>query len=50
MPYEGRDGPLELTFYNPVPEVMLPNDDLDLQVVWACVFDKMAPIRSEIWS
>ena len=35
-PYEGFDGPLDLTFYDPVPTTMLPNDDLDLQVVWAC--------------
>ncbi len=35
-PYEGRPGPLNLSFYDPVPTTMLPNDDLDLQVVWAC--------------
>ncbi len=33
-PYEGKPGPLSLTFYDPVPTEMLPNDDLDLQVVW----------------
>lgn len=33
-PYEGQDGPLALTCYDPVPDRMLPNDDLDLQVVW----------------
>ncbi|MDH7570233.1 MAG: ADP-ribosylglycohydrolase family protein [Armatimonadota bacterium] len=33
-PAEGKDGPLSLTFYDPVPDRMLPNDDLDLQVVW----------------
>lgn len=33
-PYEGEEGPLSLTYYDPVPESMLPNDDLDLQVVW----------------
>lgn len=33
-PVEGRPGPLDLTFYDPVPDRMLPNDDLDLQVVW----------------
>jgi ADP-ribosylglycohydrolase len=42
MPYEGQDGPLDLTFYNPAPTEMLPNDDLDLQVVWACVLNKMS--------
>ena len=41
MPFEGQEGPLDLSFYNPVPTEMLPNDDLDLQVVWACVLDKM---------
>lgn len=33
-PYEGQDEPLALTYYDPVPDRMLPNDDLDLQVVW----------------
>ena len=42
QPYEGVLGPLELDFYDPVPEDMIPNDDLDLQVLWACVLDKMA--------
>jgi ADP-ribosylglycohydrolase len=37
MPYEGMDGPFNLDFYNPVPAGMVPNDDLDLQVVWACL-------------
>ena len=34
MPHEGKTGPLNLTFYDPVPTGALPNDDLDLQVVW----------------
>ncbi len=34
-PIEGWDGPHDLDFYDPVPTTMLPNDDLDLQVVWA---------------
>lgn len=33
-PCEGVPGPLALTFYDPVPTRALPNDDLDLQVVW----------------
>lgn len=33
-PDEGNPGPLSLSFYDPVPTEMLPNDDLDLQVVW----------------
>jgi ADP-ribosylglycohydrolase len=41
MPLEGRDGPFDLSFYDPIPTEMLPNDDLDLQVVWACVLDAM---------
>lgn len=45
MPFEGHDGPLDLTFYRPVPTTMLPNDDLDLQVVWGCVLDQMAVPR-----
>lgn len=41
MPWEGFDGPNDLTFYEPVPTEMVPNDDLDLQVLWACVLDQM---------
>ena len=33
-PHEGKSGPLELRFYDPVPDGMMPNDDLDLQLVW----------------
>jgi len=40
MPYEGMDGPFDLDFYHPVPTGMVPNDDLDLQVVWACLLDQ----------
>ncbi len=40
MPYEGCAGPLDLDFYRPVPETMLPNDDLDLQVLWACLLNE----------
>ncbi len=36
QPWEGSRGPLTLSFYDPVPTKMMPNDDLDLQVVWAC--------------
>lgn len=44
-PYEGSRGPLSLDYYNPVPVDMLPNDDLDLQVLWAFILDQMsAPI------
>ncbi len=40
-PCEGKDGPLTYSYYDPVPTTMLPNDDLDLQVLWACVMDGM---------
>ncbi|MDD3885432.1 MAG: ADP-ribosylglycohydrolase family protein [Victivallaceae bacterium] len=36
QPWEGCDRALELDFYSPVPTGMMPNDDLDLQIVWAC--------------
>ena len=45
VPFEGQDGPLDVDFYTPVPTEMLPNDDLDLQVLWACVLDKMDDVR-----
>ena len=36
QPWEGASGPLDLDFYRPVPTEMMPNDDLDLQILWAC--------------
>lgn len=45
MPYEGVTDALDLTYYNPVPTDMLPNDDLDLQVVYACLLDQLAQVR-----
>ena len=33
-PWEGVPLDHEVTYYDPVPDEMLPNDDLDLQVVW----------------
>lgn len=45
LPFEGVDGPLDLTYYEPVPTEMLPNDDLDLQVVWACVLDQQQEVK-----
>ena len=32
IPFEGRIGTARVTYYDPVPTGMLPNDDLDLQV------------------
>lgn len=40
-PNEGFRGLLDMNYYDPVPADMLPNDDLDLQVLWACVMNKM---------
>ena len=34
QPWEGKHPPYELTFYDPIPDEMIPNDDLDLQVGW----------------
>lgn len=33
MKYEGNLNYQEVTYYNPVPDKMIPNDDLDLQVI-----------------
>lgn len=33
-PHEGKRYALALDFYSPVPDKALPNDDLDLQLVW----------------
>lgn len=41
QPYEGCEGPLDLSYYDPIPTDMIPNDDLDLQVLWAYALDKM---------
>jgi ADP-ribosylglycohydrolase len=41
QPYEGHKGPLNLTYYEPVPADMIPNDDLDLQVLWAYALNEM---------
>lgn len=39
--FEGLSGPLDTDFYHPVPTEMVPNDDLDLQVVAACTIAAM---------
>lgn len=39
--FEGLEGPFEADFYFPIPTEMVPNDDLDLQVLYACVLDEM---------
>jgi len=43
--FEGLEGPLSADFYFPVPEGMVPNDDLDLQVLYAVVLSDMAEPR-----
>jgi ADP-ribosylglycohydrolase len=48
LPFEGENGPLDLDYYRPVPTTMLPNDDLDLQVVWACMIDRLATPRVDM--
>lgn len=35
--FEGLTGPLSASYYVPVPTGMVPNDDLDLQVLFACI-------------
>ena len=45
-PYEGCNGPLALTFYDPVPTTMLPNDDLDLQILIAWALRKAISSQS----
>lgn len=39
MPYEGSANSLNLTFYNPIPQEILPNDDLDLQILWGVLLN-----------
>ncbi|MCU1439685.1 MAG: hypothetical protein JWP85_682 [Rhodoglobus sp.] len=43
--FEGQEGPLGATFYTPVPTEMEPNDDLDLQVLWAVLMDQLDDVR-----
>ena len=39
--FEGVEGPIAVDGYHPVPTSMVPNDDLDLQVVYAVVMSQM---------
>lgn len=39
--FEGLEGPLSADFYHPVPVGMVPNDDLDLQVLYAVMLAAM---------
>lgn len=42
-PYEGRKYVNDLSFYEPVPTEPLPNDDLDLQLVWLKLLEDRGP-------
>ncbi len=41
MPFEGTPKLLDLKYYDPIPTGVVPNDDLDLQVLWACVLNEL---------
>lgn len=46
QPYEGKLGPHNLTYYDPVPSAMVANDDLDLQIVWLeCIKQNGFPVN-----
>ena len=47
MPFEGMRDTRKLTFYDPVPTEMQPNDDLDLQVVYVSLLLRQARPRIE---
>ena len=48
MPYEGAETFLNLDYYNPIPTKPLPNDDIDLQLVWFEAFkEKGISLTSE---
>jgi ADP-ribosylglycohydrolase len=40
LPVEGRTERLALTYYDPVPTVAPPNDDLELQLVWLRIVEQ----------
>ena len=45
-PYECKKYVNDLTFYDPVPTEPLPNDDLDLQLVWLAMLEEKGPAVS----
>lgn len=54
-PWEGRKHTHMLTFYEPVPEEPIPNDDLDLQLIWLKMLeeegiDPSIRIFAEYWA
>ncbi|MHC5034422.1 MAG: ADP-ribosylglycohydrolase family protein [Planctomycetota bacterium] len=53
-PFEGQRHVHDLTFYQPVPEKPLPNDDLDFQLVWLKMLeeegaDPPLPLFADYW-
>jgi ADP-ribosylglycohydrolase len=54
MPLEGSRSMHDLSFFDPIPEKQLPNDDLDLQLLWLKALqergtDMNARILGEYW-
>lgn len=43
QPHEGKQQVLELTFYDPVPDGAIANDDLDLQLIWLDALRRVGP-------
>ncbi|MFW6437986.1 MAG: ADP-ribosylglycohydrolase family protein [Armatimonadota bacterium] len=43
MPLEGKKGLFDLTYYDPVPEGAIFNDDLDIQLVWLRALQQLGP-------
>ncbi|MEA3403447.1 MAG: ADP-ribosylglycohydrolase family protein [Armatimonadota bacterium] len=42
-PLEGKKGLFDLTYYDPVPEGAVFNDDLDIQLVWLRALQELGP-------
>ncbi len=43
MPLEGQKGLFDLTYYDPVPDGAIFNDDLDIQLVWLRALQSFGP-------
>lgn len=39
-PFEDQTGPLDVKGFNSEPGEPLPNDDLDLQLIWICAVEQ----------
>ncbi|MBR6603178.1 MAG: ADP-ribosylglycohydrolase family protein, partial [Clostridia bacterium] len=39
-PFEGKIGPHDVRGFNSAPGEPLPNDDLDLQLIWLCAIEQ----------